>query len=98
MSKQFDKLIKRGEKYRGLKILADNKEVKIFLKDMIDAYQKLALDLSGSTNEDRFQALVAKDTFEKISRMLESADGDAKRNDSRIEKLQKLAKRAFNNE
>lgn len=92
MTEKFDQLLRRGEKYKGLKDLADNEEVTGFLDGMINAYKKQALDLNNSTNDNRFQALIAMDTFERIKRMLETAERLDKINDVNIDKLQKPSK------
>lgn len=95
MTKRFDDLLKRGAKYKGLKDLAKNEEVVKFLDDMVNGYKKQALDLKGSTNDTRFQALIAMDAFERIKQMLVLAGGLEKINEVNIEKLQKTSKESI---
>lgn len=95
MNEDFDKLLRRGEKYKGLKELANNEEVTDFLDRMIDGYSKQALTLVNASNDSRFQALLAMDAFEKIKRMLESAERLDKINDVKIDKKQNPSKESI---
>lgn len=92
MTSKFDKLLKLGEKYRGLINLSKDEEVLKFLDFMIGGFRKQALELSKSTSDDRTQALIAMDALEKIKRLLERAPHLDKINDVNIEKQQKIQK------
>jgi hypothetical protein len=95
MSDEFDKLLRRGEKYKGLKDLAANGEVIEFLDRMVDSYKKQALTLINASNDSRFQALIAMDAFEKIKRMLTSAERLDQINSVNIDKIQNPSKESI---